>query len=158
MIANNTTITELNLGWNRLREKGSEALAKGMEANISLRILNISWNGIGANGGAAWGQIMANNTSVKVGIISLWTAPPFPSLLFPPKRNELSPLLLPRLLPIFKVLDMSNNRIMGAAWTSIIESIKSNDTLETLILTGNYLNPEEAVVLQEAKAENSTMV
>ena len=66
MLAENTCITELNLGWNSLREKGIEALAQSMESNISLRILNISWNGIGVKGGTAWGHTMANNTSIKI--------------------------------------------------------------------------------------------
>ena len=51
-----------------------------------------------------------------------------------------------------------NNRIEKEAWTSIIDSIGANDYLDTLILSGNYLTPEEAVLLSEARDNNSTLV
>ena len=50
-----------------------------------------------------------------------------------------------------KILDISNNRIEGASWEPIIEAIKSNDTLESLVLSGNTLSPEEAVLLSAAR-------
>ena len=58
---------------------------------------------------------------------------------------------------VFKVLDLSNNRIEKEAWTYITQAVSQNDTLESLILSGNNLSPEESVLLADARDQNQTL-
>ena len=96
MLSINAHLTELNLGWNSLMEKGgancclllrnqlnscvaylgSEALARAMDENIVCVILNLGWNGIGVNGGMAWGKQLEHNASLKV-FKCFWSSPGF---------------------------------------------------------------------------------
>ncbi|XP_047416398.1 tubulin alpha-3 chain-like isoform X2 [Sciurus carolinensis] len=61
-LAENPGLTELNISWNHLRGPGAIAFARGLEANIFLKVLDISFNGFGDSGASAVGEALkANN-------------------------------------------------------------------------------------------------
>ena len=47
MLATNTSLTSLNLKWNKLRLLGAERVAQGMLLNNDVTHLDVSWNGFG---------------------------------------------------------------------------------------------------------------
>jgi len=58
----NTTVTSLNLGWNRLREIGGRALAEALRLSCTLASLDLSDNGLGEGGGRALAEALRFNT------------------------------------------------------------------------------------------------
>ncbi|XP_076798687.1 leucine-rich repeat-containing protein 74B isoform X5 [Arvicanthis niloticus] len=64
-VAENTGLTELNLSWNHLRGLGAIAFARGLEANIFLKVLDISHNGFGDSGACAIGEALKANSVLE---------------------------------------------------------------------------------------------
>ncbi|XP_054546656.1 leucine-rich repeat-containing protein 74B-like [Talpa occidentalis] len=56
---------ELPQSWNHLRGPGAVAFAKGLEANIFLKVLDISHNGFGDPGASAVGEALATNNVLE---------------------------------------------------------------------------------------------
>ncbi|XP_032991829.1 leucine-rich repeat-containing protein 74B isoform X2 [Lacerta agilis] len=64
-IAENVGLKELDLSWNHFRGKGAVAIAKGLGANIFLRVLDLSYNGFGNGGAAALGEALKVNNVLE---------------------------------------------------------------------------------------------
>lgn len=47
-LLSNDSLTELDISWNKIRSKGSEALGKMVGSNTGLISLNVSFNGLDA--------------------------------------------------------------------------------------------------------------
>ena len=45
LVAENTNLTDLNLGWNKIREKGALAVAEAIRDNVGMKTINLEWNG-----------------------------------------------------------------------------------------------------------------
>jgi hypothetical protein len=60
----NTTVTEINLGWNGIGDEGVSALAKALEENSTVTRIDLWSNEIGAEGVAALADALKVNTSV----------------------------------------------------------------------------------------------
>jgi Leucine Rich repeat len=50
MLANTQTLATLSIAWNNIGARSGQALARGVEANVSLRCLNVAWAGLGDSG------------------------------------------------------------------------------------------------------------
>jgi Ran GTPase-activating protein (RanGAP) involved in mRNA processing and transport len=50
MLANTQTLESLCLAWNKFGVRGGKAIARGIEANVSLRRLDVAWAGLGDTG------------------------------------------------------------------------------------------------------------
>ncbi|XP_070198584.1 leucine-rich repeat-containing protein 74B-like [Littorina saxatilis] len=64
VIANNDTITTLNLSWNHIRGPGAVGLAQGLGKNSRLTHVNFAWNGFGFEGCVALGQALKANSTL----------------------------------------------------------------------------------------------
>lgn len=45
IIAENTTLTDLNLSWNEIRAEGAVAVAEAIRDNVGMKTIKIAWNG-----------------------------------------------------------------------------------------------------------------
>ncbi|PIO32576.1 hypothetical protein AB205_0221980 [Aquarana catesbeiana] len=108
---------EMNLSWNQFRGKEAVAIAKGLGANIFLRVLDLSYNGFGNDGASALGEALKiNNVLEELNIsnnrISLQGAVRFALCL---KENK-----------TLKVLKMARNPMQSEGCFAILKSIQAN--------------------------------
>lgn len=64
-LAENQTITEFHLAWNRLRAKVCGLLLKPLANNACLTLLNLSWNGAGLLAAKAIFELLRKNTTLE---------------------------------------------------------------------------------------------
>lgn len=65
-IADNVTLTSLDLSWNHIRGRGAVGVARGLQRNQHLSRVNLSWNGFGFEGCVALAATLLQNTSLQV--------------------------------------------------------------------------------------------
>ncbi|XP_076446336.1 uncharacterized protein LOC143283845 [Babylonia areolata] len=65
-LAENDTITHLNISWNHIRGAGAVGLAKGIGKNSTLSRVNFAWNGFGYEGCVALSHALATNTTLHL--------------------------------------------------------------------------------------------
>ncbi|KAL8617171.1 hypothetical protein ACOMHN_014341 [Nucella lapillus] len=65
-LAENDTITSLNLSWNHIRGAGAVGLARAIGKNSTLNRVNFAWNGFGYEGSVALGHALATNTTLHL--------------------------------------------------------------------------------------------
>ncbi|KAK3758293.1 hypothetical protein RRG08_004115 [Elysia crispata] len=65
-IADNITMTSLDLSWNHIRGRGAVGIARGLQRNQHLSTVNLSWNGFGFDGCVALAATLLQNTSLLV--------------------------------------------------------------------------------------------
>ena len=56
-----SSLVELDLGWNLLRGPGTEFMCFALASNTTLQVLRMPWNGAGQRGGLALGQMLSQN-------------------------------------------------------------------------------------------------
>nr|XP_042114918.1 leucine-rich repeat-containing protein 74B isoform X3 [Peromyscus maniculatus bairdii] len=134
-LAENTGLTELNLSWNHLRGPGAIAFAKGLEANIFLKVLDISHNGFGDSGASAVGEALkANNVLEELNLrnnrISM--------------TGALSLGLGLQVNQTLRILIISKNPIRSEGYVSLLKSVRNNrsSALELLDLSDVQVNRE----------------
>lgn len=45
IVAENTTLTDLNLSWNEIRAEGAVAVAEAIRDNVGMKTIKLAWNG-----------------------------------------------------------------------------------------------------------------
>ena len=144
----NTTLTELILSCNNIRDAGAASLAEAIKVNTTLTQLKLWDNNIGAAGAASLAEAMKVNTTltqltlVKNNICDAGAA----SLAEAMKVNTTLTQLI-----------LSCNNICDAGAASLAEAIKVNTTLTQLELWDNNIGDAGAASLAEAMKVNTTL-
>ena len=65
LLKSNTTITDLNLNENNLKDVGAKAIAEALKVNTTLKVLDLSLNYIGDEGAQALAEAIDANSTLE---------------------------------------------------------------------------------------------
>ncbi|CAF4542516.1 unnamed protein product, partial [Rotaria socialis] len=66
ILADNTSLKDLNISWNFIRSYATIALLRGFETNRTLTNFDISWSNLGYDGSVALRRVLIANTGYGV--------------------------------------------------------------------------------------------
>ena len=176
MIETNTTLTTLNLSYNKIGYKGAVSIREGLEKNTTLTTLDLSNNRIGNEGAVSIGQGLEKNTTLTTlhlsnnrigneGAVSIGqgleknTTLTTLHLSYNRIGNEGAVSIGQGLEKntTLTTLHLSNNGIRGEGAVSIGQGLEKNTTLTTLHLSNNWIGNEGAVSIGQGLEKNTTL-
>ena len=148
MIETNTTLTTLNLWYNKIGDEGAVWIGQGLGKNTTLTALNLSNNKIGYKGAVSIGQGLENNTTLTM----LY-------LLLNKIGNEGAVSIGQGLAnnKTLTTLDLSSNEIGNEGAVSIGQGLENNTTLTVQYLSYNKIGYKGAVSIGQGLEKNTTL-
>ena len=144
----NSSLTHLDLSWNRIHDSEAASLSQAFGVNSSLTNLDLSKNSIGASGAASLSQALAVNSSLTNLCLS-WNS-----------IDDSGAASLSQALAVnssLTNLDLSGNRIGDSGAASLSQALEVNSSLTNLALRGNGIGDSGAASLSQAFAVNSSL-
>ena len=148
VLAVNSTLTNLDLGWNSIGKEGATSLSQALTVNSTLTSLNLRYNSIGDEGATSLSQALKVNstlTSLDLGLNRVGEE----------GATSLSQAL--KVNSTLTSLDLGWNSIGEEGATSLSQALTVNSTLTSLNLRYNSIGDEGATSLSQALKVNSTL-
>ena len=147
-LAVNSSLTSLDLDWNRIGDAGASSLSQVLTVNSSLTILDLSWNIIGEAGASSLSQALTANSSLtsldlrnnSIGISG---------------ASSLSQALTANSSPTSLNLRANGFGMLGAV--SLSQALTANSSLTSLELGYNFIADAGAYCLSQALTANSSL-
>ena len=147
-LAVNSSLTSLDLSWNRIGDAGASSLSQVLTANSSLTILDLSWNIIGDAGASSLSQALTANSSLtsldlcnnSIGISG---------------ASSLSQALTAN--SSLTSLNLRNNGFGMLGAVSLSQALTANSSLTSLELGYNFIADAGAYCLSQALTANSSL-
>ncbi|CAF3972958.1 unnamed protein product [Adineta steineri] len=144
LLKDNTTLTELNLCWNQVGDRGAKYLSKGLQNNKTLTTLNLLNNQIGDKGAQYLGEaLQKNKTLTKLELYENQIGDEGAQYLGEALQKNTT----------LTKLDLSYNRIRAEGAKNLGKAL----TLTTLILSSNQIEAQGAKHLGEGLQNNTKL-
>ncbi|CAF1099752.1 unnamed protein product [Adineta steineri] len=144
LLKDNTTLTELNLCWNQIEDRGAKYLSKGLQNNKTLTTLNLLNNQIGDKGAQYLGEaLQKNKTLTKLELYENQIGDEGAQYLGEALQKNTT----------LTKLDLSYNRIRAEGAKNLGKAL----TLTTLILSSNQIEAQGAKHLGEGLQNNTKL-
>ena len=144
----NSTLTNLNLGWNSIGDEGAHSLSQALKVNSTLTNLNLGWNSIGDEGAHSLSQALKVNSTLTNFNLDL-------NSIGDEGAHSLSQAL--KVNSTLTNLNLDKNSIGDEGAHSLSQALKVNSTLTNLNLDENHIGVEGAHSLSQALTVNSTL-
>ena len=145
----NATLTTIDLGFNGISAVGATALAHALKKNATLTTIDLMYNGISAVGATALAHALAKNTTLTT--INL-------------ARNDVNDKRASALARVLEknntltTLELGGNNISDVGAAALALALTKNATLTSLGLRSNNISDEGASALVNALAKNATLI
>lgn len=148
VLCDNSTISTLDLGYNKLGAKGCAAIARGLARNTTVANVDVNDNGAGDEGATAFGEALARNSSLRCldiysnGITSV---------------GGIALLAGVSSCSTLTSLDLSSNSIGESGATALADAIAVNTSLRCIDASACRIGPGGAAAIARALRVNKTL-